>query len=298
MTVRDIKDILGLESCNVYSIKCDGSTFLFIAFCYNEYAPKNKSTMLVSSYYIDGQIFYNATNSLCKRLNELGYVTSVDSNINIKHLAESNGIGACGYNTLLAIKGIGSRTYLSILRTTADISDDICTDSLTYSMPCESCRKCSQACPNGAISEGGHFNFQKCLRHYMFSSEIVPEDIRPLFGNRFLGCDECQLCCPVNSKKVNIKLYYPDDLEYALNVEGLLTDLLANKKERLQILKSYLGKNYLTKTKAVRATLIVAGNSGDKALLPVIKEYFSSDDELVREYACYSYNRISDKRTD
>ena len=26
----------------------------------------------------------------------------------------------------------------------------------------------------------------------------IPEDLRPLIGNRVYGCDDCQLCCPWN----------------------------------------------------------------------------------------------------
>ena len=26
----------------------------------------------------------------------------------------------------------------------------------------------------------------------------IPEDLRPLIGNRIYGCDDCQLCCPWN----------------------------------------------------------------------------------------------------
>jgi len=186
MTVRDIKDILGLDSCKVYAIKYNGGTALFIAFVYREYAPKNKFTMLVSSYYIDGQIFYTATNNLCKRLNEMGYEARVDGDVNIKALAEDNGIGSCGYNTLLAIKGLGSRTYLSVLRTTAKVEGNTDESYIeTFSMPCDKCGKCIECCPNSAINEHGEFVPTKCLRHYMFSSSPVPYDVLPLFGNRF-----------------------------------------------------------------------------------------------------------------
>jgi epoxyqueuosine reductase len=26
----------------------------------------------------------------------------------------------------------------------------------------------------------------------------IPEEFRPLIGNRIYGCDDCQLCCPWN----------------------------------------------------------------------------------------------------
>ena len=61
---------------------------------------------------------------------------------------------------------------------------------------CAECRRCIDACPNGAI-HNRHIDTRRCISRA--TVERQPERSTPLHGWIF-GCDECQSCCPYNIK--------------------------------------------------------------------------------------------------
>lgn len=110
-----------------------------------------------------------------------------------KRYAVEAGLGWIGKQSLLITPQFGSFVLLGV----AVITDE-CDQ---YDVPlkvkgCGECRRCIDACPNGAIKER-HIDTRLCISRATIESE-GSEQI-PLHGWVF-GCDECQSCCPYNAK--------------------------------------------------------------------------------------------------
>lgn len=110
-----------------------------------------------------------------------------------KAVAERAGIGFSGKNTLIITEEFGSFVYLGELITNIPfVPDSPVEDS------CGDCRICLDACPTGALVEGGQLNAQNCLAFLTQTKDFLPDDFRGKIGTRLYGCDTCQMVCPRN----------------------------------------------------------------------------------------------------
>lgn len=113
-----------------------------------------------------------------------------------RFFAARAGLGWIGRNGLLVRPQGGSYCFLASVLTTLDLPVD-------EPMPvrCGSCHRCEQACPTGALSQGG-CDARRCLSYWTIEAkEPPPASIRQLQGGRLYGCDCCQEVCPWNSER-------------------------------------------------------------------------------------------------
>ena len=110
-------------------------------------------------------------------------------------LAAKAGIGWRGKNTLLLARDAGSYFFLGDVYTTLPLPADEATGE-----HCGTCRACIDVCPTQAIRAPYELDARRCISYLTIEHQsAIPEELRPLIGNRVYGCDDCQLYCPWNS---------------------------------------------------------------------------------------------------
>jgi len=109
-------------------------------------------------------------------------------------LASRSGIGWRGKHTLTLHRDHGSMFFLGEIY--VDLALPL-TEPL--SAHCGQCSACLDACPTGAIVAPYRVDARRCISYLTIEhAGSIPEDLRPLMGNRIYGCDDCQLVCPWN----------------------------------------------------------------------------------------------------
>ena len=110
-----------------------------------------------------------------------------------KRYAVEAGLGWIGRQSLLVTPQFGSYVLLGVAIVCSECDHY---DSPLQGVGCAQCRRCVDACPNGAIADR-HIDTRRCI-----SCATIERDnngATPLNGWIF-GCDECQRCCPYNAK--------------------------------------------------------------------------------------------------
>ncbi|MFC0300636.1 tRNA epoxyqueuosine(34) reductase QueG [Virgibacillus soli] len=110
-------------------------------------------------------------------------------------VAERAGIGFSGKNCSIITPEFGSFVYLGEMITNIPFPPDSPIED-----SCGDCRKCIDACPTGALVQGGQLNAQRCLAFLTQTKSFLADEFRVELGNRLYGCDTCQQVCPRNKQ--------------------------------------------------------------------------------------------------
>ena len=136
---------------------------------------------------------------LCDRIaqevGEFGYRVFTDSAPVMEvELAARAGIGWRGKHTLLLSRDAGSWFFLGEVYCDLPLPTD--TPEANH---CGTCERCIDVCPTQAIRGPYQLDARRCISYLTIEHKsAIPEELRPLIGNRVYGCDDCQAVCPWN----------------------------------------------------------------------------------------------------
>ncbi len=162
------------------------------------------------SRYALGRDYHKVLRQRLKKLGEriseqvssLAFRPFVDSApIMERPLADKAGLGWTGKHTLLLNKEVGSFFFLGELLIDLPLPAD-----KPVEPACGNCSACIQICPTNAIIAPYQLDARRCISYLTIELDgAIPEEFRPLIGNRIYGCDDCQLICPWNRYAIHSK---------------------------------------------------------------------------------------------
>ncbi|MDR3427119.1 tRNA epoxyqueuosine(34) reductase QueG [Silvimonas sp.] len=153
------------------------------------------------------KILRNRLQKLAERMQaevgQFGHRVFVDSAPVLEvELAKQAGLGWRGKHTLLLNREYGSFFFIGELFTDLPLP----TDPPEQNEHCGRCTKCINVCPTQAIVEPYKVDARRCISYLTIELKgNIPEEYRPMLGNRVYGCDDCQLVCPWNRFAVDSK---------------------------------------------------------------------------------------------
>ncbi|WGK56805.1 tRNA epoxyqueuosine(34) reductase QueG [Pantoea sp. SS70] len=163
---------------------------------------KNPQLGYVSRYAL-GRDYHKVLRNRLKKLGEmiqahcgeLNFRPFVDSApILERPIAAKAGLGWTGKHSLILNREAGSWFFLGELLIDLPLPVDHPQEE-----QCGRCVACITICPTSAIVEPYVVDARRCISYLTIELEgPIPEEFRPLIGNRIYGCDDCQLICPWN----------------------------------------------------------------------------------------------------
>jgi epoxyqueuosine reductase len=109
-------------------------------------------------------------------------------------LARQAGLGWRGKHTLLLSRDAGSWFFLGEILCDLPLPADH-----EEKDHCGTCQRCIDVCPTQAIVGPYQLDARRCISYLTIEHKsAIPEELRPLIGNRVYGCDDCQVVCPWN----------------------------------------------------------------------------------------------------
>jgi epoxyqueuosine reductase len=177
-----------------------------------EWARIDDPAAAVVSVYARGRDYHKVMRSRLQQLADrieaeigaYGYRVFTDSAPVLEvELAQKAGTGWRGKHTLLLQRDAGSLFFIGEIL----VDIPLPADALTHpdhapehdGSHCGSCTRCIDVCPTGAIVAPYRVDARRCISYLTIELKgSIPEEMRPLIGNRVYGCDDCQLVCPWN----------------------------------------------------------------------------------------------------
>jgi epoxyqueuosine reductase len=222
-----------------------------------------------------------------KETGPMGYRVFVDSApVLEKALAEKSGLGWIGKHSNLINKQAGSWFFLGEIFTDLPLPPD-----QPAKDHCGECARCIEVCPTGAIVAPYSVDARRCVSYLTIELRgSIPEEFRPLMGNRIYGCDDCQLVCPWNRFA---QLTSEDDFSPRNNLDtAALADLFSWSEE--EFLKRTEGSAIRRIGHAcwLRNIAVALGNATDGATaVSALKEKLEHPSDMVREHVCWALAR-------
>jgi epoxyqueuosine reductase len=206
-------------------------------------------------------------------------------------LAQRSGIGWRGKHTLALSRDAGSLFFLGEIYVDLPLP---LTDPA--SAHCGSCAACIDVCPTRAIVAPYRLDARRCISYLTIEHDgAIPVELRPLIGNRVVGCDDCQLVCPWNKYAQRARLA-DFDVREPLSNASLLQLWQWSEAQYLQHTEGSalrrIGYSRWRRNLAVAMgnALRVAANA---QIEQALRDALSDADALVREHVRWALEQAS-----
>ena len=214
------------------------------------------------------------------------YRITVDSSpVMEKLIAAQAGLGWQGKNTLLIHREHGPWLLLGCLLTDLELPPE--TPATDH---CGTCTRCLEACPTRAFPRPYVLDARRCLAYLTIEHPgSIPEEFRPLVGDRLFGCDECLEVCPWNRHAQNAR-----EIKFAPRIYPDLREMLFWDDTRFRSAFRGTPVFRLKRNRWLRNVAVVLGNIGNRTDLPALAHACRDEDPLVREHAQWAHARIEE----
>lgn len=201
-------------------------------------------------------------------------------------VAERAGIGWSGKNCAIITPEFGSYVYLGEMITNLPFAPDEPMEDR-----CGDCNKCIDACPTGALVQGGQINAQRCISFLTQTKDFVPDEFRDKIGNRLYGCDSCQTACPENKGK---NFYFHDEMEAEPEtVKPLLKPILYLSNRQFKAKFGTLSGSWRGKKPIQRNAIIALAHFKDDTAVDDLTQVMREDSRpVIRGTAAWALGKI------
>jgi epoxyqueuosine reductase len=201
--------------------------------------------------------------------------------------AKYAGLGWFGKNTNLINQRLGSWFFIGELITNLVLESDAPPPDR-----CGTCRRCIEACPTEAIIAPYVLDARRCISYLTIElRDEIPEALRPRMGRHVFGCDICQEVCPWNRKAaVTVN---PAFRSRPTMVAPLLKELAAIDEEKFRRQFPHSPVKRAKWRGFIRNVLVVIGNSGMAALLPIVARFLQHPEAFLQKHARWAYEKLT-----
>eukprot|EP00241_Pyramimonas_parkeae_P006326 CAMPEP_0114226788 /NCGR_PEP_ID=MMETSP0058-20121206/1427_1 /TAXON_ID=36894 /ORGANISM="Pyramimonas parkeae, CCMP726" /LENGTH=391 /DNA_ID=CAMNT_0001337553 /DNA_START=227 /DNA_END=1399 /DNA_ORIENTATION=+ len=197
-----------------------------------------------------------------------------------RDLGERCGMGFIGKNSMLINKQLGSGFFIGELLTTLPLPADL--PPVRGRGGCGTCTKCRLACPTSAIVEDYVVDARRCISYLTIElKESIPEDLRPLMGNKVYGCDICQEVCPWNKfswEGGGSPLFGSPPAEVT---SPKLLELLQLDEDGFQERFATSPIRRIGRARMARNAAVALGNSAQASVIPVLRSFANNEKNLM-----------------
>ena len=203
-----------------------------------------------------------------------------------RDFAAKAGAGWHGKSTMLINQELGTWFFLAEILTTLDFAEDA-----PQPDRCGHCTRCIDACPTNAITAPYQLDARRCISYLTIELKgSIPEELRPLIGDRIYGCDDCLSACPWNRfAKASSETAFAMRSAVA---EMSLTDYLGLDDEQFRVLFRKSPIKRVKRRRFLRNVCVALGNTGTQDDLPALQKAALDPEPLIAEHATWAIQQI------